>query len=58
MNHQPQQQPKGQKLNGEEVAKHNKKQDCWVIIHGKAYDVTEFMPEHPGLFTLILIHLL
>ena len=20
-----------------------------VIIHGKAYDVTEFLPEHPGI---------
>lgn len=36
------------KLSGEEVAKHNSKDDCWVIIHGRAYDVTEFMPEHPG----------
>jgi len=36
------------KLTGEEVAKHVTKDDCWVIVHGKAYDVTEFMPEHPG----------
>lgn len=36
------------KLSGEEVAKHNNKDSCWVIIHGRAYDVTEFMPEHPG----------
>lgn len=36
------------KLRGEEVAKHNWKESCWVIIHGKAYDVTEFLPEHPG----------
>ncbi|KAF7966951.1 hypothetical protein HWV62_36374 [Athelia sp. TMB] len=21
---------------------------CWVIIHNKVYDVTEFLPEHPG----------
>ncbi|KAL1301815.1 hypothetical protein AAFC00_006003 [Neodothiora populina] len=35
-------------LTGEEIAKHNSKDSCWVIIHGKAYDVTEFLPEHPG----------
>ena len=35
-------------LTGAEVAKHNSKDSCWVIIHGKAYDVTEFLPEHPG----------
>ncbi|KAI7237368.1 Cytochrome b2 [Hortaea werneckii] len=36
------------KLTGQEIAKHNNRDDCWVIIHGKAYDVTEFLPEHPG----------
>lgn len=36
------------KLTGEQVAEHNSKESCWVIIHGRAYDVTEFMPEHPG----------
>jgi len=35
-------------LTGAEVLKHNSKDSCWVIIHGKAYDVTEFLPEHPG----------
>lgn len=35
-------------LTGVEVAKHNNAKDCWVIVHGKAYDVTEFLPEHPG----------
>ncbi|CAG8982946.1 hypothetical protein HYALB_00003524 [Hymenoscyphus albidus] len=35
-------------LIGSQVAEHNSKESCWVIIHGKAYDVTEFLPEHPG----------
>ena len=54
MNHE-QKQSKGEKLSGKEVAEHNSREDCWVIIHGRAYDVTEFLPEHPG---ICLFHLL
>ena len=32
----------------EEVAKHNKKNDCWVVVNGQVLDVTKFLPEHPG----------
>lgn len=32
----------------EDVAKHNTKDDCWVIIHGGVYDVTKYLDEHPG----------
>ncbi|KAJ5040516.1 uncharacterized protein L3040_006170 [Drepanopeziza brunnea f. sp. 'multigermtubi'] len=35
-------------LTGAEIAKHNSRDSCWVIVHGKAYDVTDFLPEHPG----------
>ena len=32
------------KLTGEQVAEHNSRDSCWVIVHGKAYDVTDFLP--------------
>lgn len=41
-------------LSGVEVAKHDNKESCWVVVHGKAYDVTEFLPEHPGGTKIIL----
>ncbi|ELR06271.1 hypothetical protein VC83_05029 [Pseudogymnoascus destructans] len=31
-----------------EVAKHNTSESCWVILYGDVYDVTGFIPEHPG----------
>eukprot|EP00958_Prasinococcus_capsulatus_P010685 scaffold1042_cov401-Prasinococcus_capsulatus_cf.AAC.12 len=32
----------------EEVAKHDKRDDCWIIVDGKVYDVTDYVEEHPG----------
>jgi len=32
----------------EEIANHNKQDDCWFILQGKVYDVTSFMDHHPG----------
>ncbi|TXC04497.1 hypothetical protein FocTR4_00001294 [Fusarium oxysporum f. sp. cubense] len=37
-----------------EVAKHNTPESCWVILYGKVYDVTEFLPSHPGGKKIIL----
>jgi len=32
----------------EEVAKHNSSTDCWLIIGKNVYDVSKFVPYHPG----------
>lgn len=32
----------------DEVKKHDKRSDCWMAIDKKVYDITEFIPEHPG----------
>merc|ERR1719238_1137401 len=32
----------------EEVAKHDKKGDCWVVVSGQVLNVNNFLPEHPG----------
>ena len=31
-----------------EVAEHNSATDCWLILDGKVYEVTDFIPSHPG----------
>jgi len=36
------------KLTREEVAKHDSKEDAWVIIKNRVYDVTSFGLVHPG----------
>ncbi|BGP16578.1 hypothetical protein JCM10213v2_004580 [Rhodosporidiobolus nylandii] len=41
-------------LTGAEVAKHAAKDDLWMIIHGKVYDLTEFAPSHPGGMRILL----
>ncbi|CAG9995903.1 unnamed protein product [Clonostachys byssicola] len=32
----------------DEVQKHTSAEDCWVIINGYVYDVTDFLQLHPG----------
>ena len=32
----------------DEIAKHTDSSSCWMAIEGKVYDVTGFIPGHPG----------
>jgi len=32
----------------EEISKHKQYNDCWTVINGKVYDVTSWVPKHPG----------
>lgn len=40
----------------EDVANHKSANSCWVTYRGKVYDVTAFMPDHPGGDDLIMDH--
>merc|ERR1712070_401254 len=45
------------KYSMEEVAKHNTRDDCWLVIHGKVYDVSKgFYDEHPGGEAALVVH--
>ncbi|PIL33511.1 hypothetical protein GSI_04134 [Ganoderma sinense ZZ0214-1] len=41
-------------ISGKEVATHNTRESCWIIVHGKVYDVTDFLDDHPGGSRIIL----
>lgn len=32
----------------DEIEKHDKRTDSWIVIEGKVYNVTNFMRKHPG----------
>ena len=32
----------------EEIALHNKEDDCWTILNGRVYDITQYAKVHPG----------
>jgi len=35
-------------ISSQEVAKHNSRNDCWIIVSSKVYDVSGYLSSHPG----------
>ncbi|TEA13873.1 Cytochrome b2 [Colletotrichum sidae] len=31
-----------------DLSRHNTKTDCWIAVHSKVWDITDFISEHPG----------
>ena len=44
----PMEQAQTQTSTLSEIAKHDNQDDCWLLIDGKVYDVTDFVGNHPG----------
>ena len=38
-----------------EVALHNTESDCWTYVENKVYDLSKWLPEHPGGAALVLV---
>ena len=38
----------GNMISVQQLSFHDKKSDCWVGYDGKIYDITSFLPRHPG----------
>jgi L-lactate dehydrogenase (cytochrome) len=32
----------------EEIKQHASENDCWIVIDDVVWDITEFIPQHPG----------
>uniref|UniRef100_A0A0K0DUI3 Cytochrome b5 heme-binding domain-containing protein n=1 Tax=Strongyloides stercoralis TaxID=6248 RepID=A0A0K0DUI3_STRER len=40
--------PNLKEFSSAEVALHNTKESCWIILNDNVFDVTKFLDEHPG----------
>lgn len=47
-NSSQQQKSNLKKYTWSEVIKHKTHEDCWIVVKGKVYDVTSWIPKHPG----------
>jgi cytochrome b involved in lipid metabolism len=35
-------------ISTDEILKHNRSDDCWIVVENKVWDVTDFAQTHPG----------
>ena len=40
--------PSGKTYTLTDLSSHSTKEDCWLAVDGNVYDVTTFIPSHPG----------
>ncbi|OAK99499.1 hypothetical protein IQ06DRAFT_251656 [Phaeosphaeriaceae sp. SRC1lsM3a] len=40
----------------EEIKKHDKENDCWIVVNDIVWDITDFIPSHPGGNEIITKH--
>ena len=40
--------PQHQRYTATDVARHNRRDDAWIIVRDKVYDITNFINHHPG----------
>lgn len=43
-------------LSAEDLAKHTEESDCWLAIHGKVYNVSDYLVDHPGGLDVMMEH--
>ncbi|KAK8089641.1 hypothetical protein PG997_004602 [Apiospora hydei] len=48
--------PPSTQVSASELSRHNKKNDCWLAVHHKVWDLTDFVDEHPGGADILLQH--
>ncbi|KAF2876861.1 FMN-dependent dehydrogenase-domain-containing protein [Massariosphaeria phaeospora] len=40
----------------EDIKKHSSKEDCWIVVDDVVWDITDFVPSHPGGHDIIYRH--
>lgn len=41
-----------------DLKSHNTEKDCWMAIHGLVYDTSNFLDDHPGVYSNQSFHIL